>query len=50
MKGKYFMDSNRGVSLGVRLCISSSVILALMALMAPSAGASSADRSSLKNF
>jgi len=50
MKGKYFMDSKRSVSLGARLCISSAVILALMALMAPSAGASSADRSSLKNF
>ncbi len=44
------MDSKRSVSLGARLCISSAVILALMALMAPSAGASSADRSSLKNF
>ena len=50
MKGKYFMDSKRSVSLGARLCISSAVILALMALMAPPAGASSADRSRLKNF
>ncbi len=44
------MDSKRSVSLGARLCISSAVILALMALMAPPAGASSADRSRLKNF
>jgi phospholipase C len=50
MKRKYFMDSKRSVSLGARLCISSAVILALMALMAPSVGASSTDRSSLKNF
>ena len=41
------MDSKRSVSLGARLCISSAVILALMA---PPAGASSADRSRLKNF
>src|SRR5258708_11489686 len=50
MKGKDFMDSKRCGSLGACLCISSAGIRALMVLMAPSAGANSADRSSLKNF
>jgi hypothetical protein len=44
------MDSKLSVSLGAHLCISSAVILGLIALMAPLAGASSADRSSLENF
>jgi phosphatidylinositol-3-phosphatase len=44
------MDSKHSVPLVARLCISSAVILALMALLAPFAAASSADRSSLKNF
>src|SRR5260370_30803281 len=44
------MDSKHSVPLVARLCISSAVILALMALLAPFAAARSADRSSLKNF
>src|SRR5579864_5624022 len=44
------MESKRHVSWAARLSIASAVILALMAWMVPSAGASSADRSSLKNF
>jgi phospholipase C len=44
------MDSKHHMSWGARLCIASAVILALMAWMAPPAGASSANRSSLKNF
>jgi phosphatidylinositol-3-phosphatase len=44
------MDSKYRVPLVARLCISSAVILALMALLAPFAAASSADRSSLKKF
>jgi hypothetical protein len=44
------MHSKHSVPLVARLCISSAVILALMALLAPFAAASSAERSSLKNF
>jgi hypothetical protein len=44
------MHSKRSVPVVARLCISSALILALIAFMAPLASASSADRSSLKNF
>lgn len=44
------MDSKHRVPWAARLCVAGTVILALMAVMVPAAGASSADRSSLKNY
>ncbi|HEU5383429.1 MAG TPA: alkaline phosphatase family protein [Ktedonobacteraceae bacterium] len=44
------MDNRRRISLFTRMCISSIIVLAIMVLLMPSAGANTANRSSLKNF